>query len=68
MGISTVLTQTGNPWVDENRVCVHLHGGKVPVKFGWRSRDWFTPEDGQVNPYPEAVDQPDRFLYIRISK
>ena len=46
----------GNPWVDENRVCVHLHGGKVPVKFDGGPRDWFTPKDGQENPYPEAVD------------
>jgi len=46
----------GNPWVDENRVCVHLHGGKVPIEFDGGPRDWFSPVgSGQANPYPDAA-------------
>ena len=56
MGNLDGVNADGLPWVDENRVCVHLHGGKVPVEFDGGPRDWFSRADGQLNPYPEAVD------------
>ncbi len=46
----------GSPWPDENRVCVHLHGGKVRPEFDGGPRDWFSPVGSkQTNPYPEAA-------------
>jgi len=57
MGSLDGVNADGDPWTDENRVCVHLHGGKVLPKFDGGPRDWFSPEGStQVNPYPEAVD------------
>ncbi len=47
--------ETGTPWVDEHRVCVHLHGGKVLTEHDGGPRDWFSPVgSGQANPYPEG--------------
>ncbi len=46
----------GTRWADENRVAVHLHGGKTKVEFDGGPRDWFSPVgSGQANPYPDAA-------------
>lgn len=50
------INANGKSWVDENRVCVHLHGGKVEPKFDGGPRDWFSPVGSvQSNPYPDAA-------------
>lgn len=42
-------------WDDENRVVIHLHGGKTAPQFDGHPRAWFSPVGSkQVNPYPEA--------------
>ncbi len=56
-------TPTMTPWVDEHRVCVHLHGGKVLTEHDGGPRDWFSPVGStQSNPYPEgeAIDPKER--------
>ncbi len=51
-------------WVDENRVAVHLHGGKVRPEFDGHPRAWFSPVgSNQVNPYPEAVGNNGSYEY-----
>ncbi len=56
MGSLDGVNADGNPWVDENRVCVHLHGGKVKPEFDGGPRDWFSPKGSdQANPYPDAA-------------
>ena len=50
------LDANGDSWTDENRVCVHLHGGKVLPEFDGGPRDWFSPERSrQKNPYKDAA-------------
>lgn len=45
-----------NPWTDEHRVSIHLHGGKVSVLSDGGPRNWFSPVgSSQANPYPEAA-------------
>ena len=56
MGSLDGVNANGAPWEDENRVCVHLHGGKVSTAFDGGPRDWFSPEGSdQENPYPDAA-------------
>lgn len=56
MGNLGGVNANGAPWADENRVCVHLHGGKVSTAFDGGPRDWFSPEGSdQANPYPDAA-------------
>jgi spore coat protein A len=59
---TTIMGSTqpnGTPWTDENRVAVHLHGGKTTVPFDGGPRDWFSPVgSGQANPYPEGASIP----------
>lgn len=70
MGSSPEEWIPGNPppqhWNDENRVCVHLHGGKVPIEFDGGPIDWFSPVGSkQANPYPDAatVGLMDSYIY-----
>ncbi len=66
MGNLDGVDADGNPWTDENRVCVHLHGGKVPTEFDGGPRDWFSPVGApasQQNPYPEAVSTNGSYTY-----
>jgi len=59
---TTIMGNTdpnNDPWEDENRACVHLHGGKVPTAFDGGPRDWFSPVDSdQENPDPETPGIP----------
>ncbi len=50
------LDKKGNPWTDENRVAIHLHGGKTRPEFDGGPRDWFSPVGSdQSNPYQDAA-------------
>lgn len=61
------VSANGTRWVDENRVCVHLHGGHIPTKSDGGPRDWFSPVgSSQANPYPDAATNGlmDSYTYI----
>jgi len=56
--------ENGRPWIEENRVCVHLHGGKVLPKDDGGPRDWFSPVGSQqANPYPDSATRGIRSSY-----
>lgn len=64
-----------DPWIDENRIAIHLHGGKTAPEHDGHPRRWFSPVGStQANPYPEnpgigsyiyefSNEQPPAFLW-----
>lgn len=66
MGSLDGANANGTRWVDENRVAVHLHGGKVKPEFDGGPRAWFSPVGSglsQQNPYLEAVSTTGSYTY-----
>ncbi len=66
MGSLDGVNADGSPWVDENRVSVHMHGAKVNDEFDGGPRAWFSPvgsASSQQNPYAEAVSTTGSYIY-----
>lgn len=54
----------GTTWTDENRIAIHLHGGKTKPEADGHPRRWFSPMgSSQANPYPESPGTIGFYIY-----